>query len=55
MLAGGTMLYFRALFAGLSDLPSADPALRARIAAKAGAEGWPALHAEQPWLPVPSL
>lgn len=46
VLAGGTMLYFRALFAGLSDLPSADPALRARIAAKAGAEGWPALHAE---------
>ncbi len=46
VLCGGTMLYFRALFGGLSDLPSADPALRARIAAKAEAEGWPALHAE---------
>lgn len=46
VLCGGTMLYFRALFGGLSDLPSADSALRARIAAKAEAEGWPALHAE---------
>jgi tRNA dimethylallyltransferase len=27
-------------------LPSADPALRARIDARAAAEGWPALHAE---------
>lgn len=46
VLCGGTMLYFRALFGGLSDLPSADSALRARIAAKAEAMGWPALHAE---------
>ena len=46
VLAGGTMLYFRALFAGLSDLPPADPELRAGIAARANREGWPALHAE---------
>jgi tRNA dimethylallyltransferase len=46
LLVGGTMLYFKALREGLSALPSADPALRARIDARAAAEGWPALHAE---------
>lgn len=46
VLAGGTMLYYRALFGGLSELPPADPALRARIAERAAREGWPALHAE---------
>ena len=45
LLVGGTMLYYRALQYGLSDLPEADPALRARIEARAAAEGWPALHA----------
>ena len=45
LLAGGTMLYFRALQAGLSDLPAADAALRARLAAEAARQGWPALHA----------
>ena len=46
VLAGGTMLYFRALTHGLADLPPADPGLRARIESRAAAEGWPALHAE---------
>lgn len=46
VLCGGTMLYFRALFVGLSDLPRADPALRAEITARAEQWGWPALHAE---------
>ena len=46
ILAGGTMLYFRALTQGLSDLPPADPAVRARIDARAERSGWPALHAE---------
>ena len=46
ILAGGTMLYFKALTAGLSTLPGADPALRARLDARAAKEGWPALHAE---------
>ncbi|WP_233151613.1 tRNA (adenosine(37)-N6)-dimethylallyltransferase MiaA [Pelomonas sp. KK5] len=46
LLVGGTMLYFKALFDGLSDMPQADEALRARIDARAAAEGWPALHAE---------
>ena len=46
LLVGGSMLYFRALTGGLSDLPSANPEVRARIAARAKVEGWPALHAE---------
>ena len=45
VLAGGTMLYASALFRGLADLPSAQPALRAEIEAEAAHAGWPALHA----------
>ncbi len=44
LLTGGTMLYFRALEFGLSDLPRADPALRARLAAEARERGWAMLH-----------
>ena len=46
LLVGGTMLYFKALFDGLDDMPKADPAVRATLAAEAAARGWPALHAE---------
>jgi tRNA dimethylallyltransferase len=46
LLAGGTMLYYRALAAGMDPLPAADPAMRAQIDAEAAAKGWPALHAE---------
>ena len=46
LLVGGTMLYFRALQAGLARLPAADPELRRQIEARAAAAGWPALHAE---------
>ena len=46
LLVGGTMLYFDALQHGLSDLPGADPELRAELDARAAREGWPALHAE---------
>ena len=46
VLAGGTGLYFRALFRGLSAMPEADADTRAAIAAEAAARGWPALHAE---------
>ncbi len=46
LLVGGTMLYFKALREGLSDLPPADAAVRARLDARAADEGWPALHAE---------
>ncbi len=46
IVAGGTMLYFKALTEGLSALPRADPGIRARLDARAAREGWPALHAE---------
>jgi len=46
IVAGGTMLYFRALMGGLAQLPPAQPALRAELEARAAREGWPALHAE---------
>ncbi|MEO1767115.1 tRNA (adenosine(37)-N6)-dimethylallyltransferase MiaA [Thiobacter aerophilum] len=46
LLTGGTMLYFKALREGLSDLPSAHPVLRAEIEAWGREAGWPALHAE---------
>ncbi|WP_126285242.1 tRNA (adenosine(37)-N6)-dimethylallyltransferase MiaA [Burkholderia stagnalis] len=45
LLAGGTMLYYKALTQGLSDLPTADPAVRAELDADAARDGWPALHA----------
>jgi tRNA dimethylallyltransferase len=45
LLVGGTMLYFRALFRGIADLPVADAALRQQLDAEAAREGWPALHA----------
>ena len=46
LLVGGTMLYFKALFDGLDDMPQADPAIREAIAFEAFEKGWPALHAE---------
>lgn len=46
LLVGGTMLYFKALFDGLSTLPQADAELRAAIDAEAAERGWPAMHAE---------
>lgn len=45
LLVGGTMLYFRALQHGLSELPAADAQVRARIEAQAREHGWPAMHA----------
>ncbi len=46
LLAGGTMLYFKAWYQGLDEMPPADAALRARIEAEAAALGWPAMHAQ---------
>ena len=45
LLAGGTMLYFKALFEGLSELPEAEPALRSQLEQEAQRHGWPAMHA----------
>ena len=46
LLVGGTMLYVKALFEGLSDLPRGDADLRATLEARAGQVGWPVMHAE---------
>ncbi len=46
ILAGGTMLYFKALRDGIDDLPSADEEIRAEIEQAAHQHGWPALHAK---------
>jgi tRNA dimethylallyltransferase len=46
LLVGGTMLYFKALLEGLSDMPASDPAVRAAIEAEAESLGWPAMHAQ---------
>ena len=46
LLVGGTMLYFKALREGLSDLPESDAEVRADIDAAAAQRGWQALHAE---------
>ena len=46
LVVGGTMLYYRALTAGMDALPQADARVRASIDADAAERGWPALHAE---------
>ncbi len=46
MLVGGTMLYFKALFDGLDDMPAANPEVRAALDAEAAEKGWPAMHAQ---------
>ena len=46
LLVGGTMLYTKALLEGLSDLPQANPELRAEIDVRAKQYGWPAIHEE---------
>ncbi len=45
LLVGGTMLYFKALFEGLDEMPASDPAVRATLDAEAARVGWPAMHA----------
>ena len=45
LLVGGTLLYFRALERGLSEMPQADPGVRARLEREAQEVGWAALHA----------
>ncbi|MGI4842426.1 MAG: tRNA (adenosine(37)-N6)-dimethylallyltransferase MiaA [Janthinobacterium lividum] len=45
LLVGGTMMYFKGLTDSLDELPTADPALRARLDAEAARIGWPGMHA----------
>jgi tRNA dimethylallyltransferase len=44
LLVGGTMLYFKALTQGLSQLPSADPVIRKRLALELQQRGLKILH-----------
>lgn len=46
LLAGGTMMYFRALTEGIAELPGADEEVRRAIDDEAAEQGWPALHAK---------
>jgi len=46
LLTGGTMLYFKALREGLSNLPAANDDTRTVIDAMASDVGWPAMHRE---------
>ena len=45
LLVGGTMLYFRALQQGLSNMPSADPELREKLRLEGDKNSWPVMHA----------
>ena len=44
VLVGGTMMYYRALIEGLSDMPSSDQVIRAEIELEASQVGWPDMH-----------
>ncbi len=46
LLTGGTMMYFKALTEGLSELPEADPMIRMIIDTMAEEKGWPGVHLE---------
>ncbi|MEG1770663.1 MAG: tRNA (adenosine(37)-N6)-dimethylallyltransferase MiaA, partial [Comamonas sp.] len=46
LLVGGTMLYFKALFDGIDDMPAADAAVRAQLEERAALIGWHGMHAE---------
>ena len=46
VLAGGTMMYAKALLEGLSEMPASVPEIREDIERIARAQGWPALHLE---------
>ena len=46
LLVGGSMLYFKVLLEGMSDLPAADAEIRKSIQQQADIEGWSSLHAE---------
>jgi tRNA dimethylallyltransferase len=46
LLVGGSMMYFKVLLEGLSDLPEANQQVRAEIEQQAALDGWPALYRE---------
>ncbi len=44
LLVGGTMLYYKALRHGLSNMPSSDPVIREKLKLQATEMGWPYMH-----------
>jgi tRNA dimethylallyltransferase len=44
LLVGGTMLYFKVLLEGLSQMPEANPDIRDKIQQQADSEGWPTVY-----------
>ena len=46
VIVGGTMLYWRAWVYGFSNLPPANPEVRAQLDLEAANIGWPAMHAK---------
>jgi tRNA dimethylallyltransferase len=44
LLAGGTMLYFRALQQGIAELPAADRDIRQKLDEEARSRGWEYMH-----------
>ena len=46
LLVGGTMLYVKALFDGLDDMPRANASVRAALEQQARTLGWAAMHGE---------
>lgn len=46
LLTGGTMMYYKALQQGLTDMPSANAELRTELDNKAAAMGWQGMHEE---------
>lgn len=46
IICGGTLLYYKALREGLSQLPESIPEIRAQLDSEANQRGWPALHEE---------
>lgn len=44
ILVGGTMMYFKALLEGLSDIPASNPEIREQVEALAAIKGWEHVH-----------
>ena len=44
IFVGGTMMYFKALLDGLSEMPPSDPGVRGAIEKEAIEQGWPEMH-----------
>ena len=46
IIVGGTMLYWRSLMQGLTNLPASTPEVRAQIAHEASLQGWDLMYAK---------